>query len=50
MVFKPLKTLKQSFISVKYKINPLQQSGVYKIPCCCGTSYIAQAGNPMKQE
>ena len=39
-VFKPLKTLKQSFTSVKDKINPLQQSGVYKIPCSCGTSYI----------
>ena len=33
MVFKPLKTLKQSFTLVKDKINPLQQSGVYKIPC-----------------
>ena len=41
-VFKPIKTLKQSFTSVKDKINPLQQSGVYKIICSCGTSYIEQ--------
>ena len=41
-VFKPLKTLKQSFTSLKDKINPLQQSGVYKISCSCGTLYIKQ--------
>ena len=29
---------------MKDKINPLQQSGVYKIPCSCGTSYIRQTG------
>ena len=31
-------------MKVKDKINPLQQSGVYKIPCSCGTSYIGQTG------
>ena len=41
---KSLNTLKQSFTSVKDKIKPLQQSGVYKIPCFCGTSFIGQTG------
>ena len=44
IVFKSLKTLKQSFTSVKDKINPLHQSSVYKIPCSCGISYIGQTG------
>ena len=34
---------------MKDKINPLQQSGVYKIPCSCGTSYIGQTGRTFEE-
>lgn len=41
-IFKPLETLKQISNFVKDKTNPLHHQGVYKIPCSCSTSYIAQ--------
>ena len=34
---------------MKDKINPLQQSSVYKIPCSCGTSYIGKTSRSFEE-
>ena len=47
-VFKPFKTLKQSFKSSKDKFDPMLAPGVYQIPCSCGKSYISQTGRSFK--
>jgi len=39
-VFKPSRTIQQSLISAKEKQDPLSASGVYRIPCSCGSVYI----------
>ena len=41
-IFKPHKTLKQLFRSIKDKSNPFLSRGVYQIPCPCGKTYIGQ--------
>ena len=40
--FKPLKTLKQCFRSIKDKSNPLLSQAVYQNPCSWDKSYIGQ--------
>jgi len=39
MVFKPFKTLEESFRSTKDKSDPMLGLVVYQIPYCCGKSY-----------
>jgi len=40
MVFKPTRTIQQSLRSAKDKRDPLSASGIYRIPCSCGSEYI----------
>ena len=47
-IFKPHKTLKQLFRSVKDKFNPFQSQGVYQNPCSCGKTYIGQIGRSIQ--
>jgi hypothetical protein len=47
-IFKPFKTLKQSFRSAKDKSDPMLGPRVYQIPCSCGKSYIGQTGRSFK--
>jgi hypothetical protein len=47
-IFKPFKTLKQSFRFAKDKSDPMIGPRVYQIPCTSGKSYIGQTGRSFK--
>ena len=47
--FKPLCTIRNSLGSVKDPIDPKDMKGVYMIPCSCGTPYIGETGQSIRQ-
>jgi hypothetical protein len=47
-IFKPFKTLKQSFRSTKDKFDPMLGPRIYQIPCSYGKSYIGQTSRSFK--
>lgn len=47
-VFRPTTKLQQLFAPVKDKLDPLLTSGVYAIPCECGTEYVGMTDRSVK--
>jgi hypothetical protein len=48
--FKPINTIRNSLRSVKDPIDPIEQKGVYMIPCSCGKQYIGETVDPLELE
>jgi len=46
--FKPLNAIRNSLRSVKDYVDPIEQKGVYMIPCSCGKQYIGETGRSFR--
>jgi hypothetical protein len=46
--FKPINTIRNSLRSVKDPVDPIEQKGVYMIPCSCGKQYIGETGRSFR--